>query len=159
MALFSPGRSRSETARPESVHQTPFLGSGELNERMSRLLEPMRPEAGHRSGELLWRPPADISETDTAYVVEIDLPGVRKKDLAIETYDRELVVHGELREGTGLGRLWRRSRRVGRFGYSTALPGPVDAANVTAHLENGVLRITAPKAHVLRPRRIRLNGG
>src|SRR4051794_39106193 len=58
-------------------------------------------------------PPVDIEETEDAYVIEADLPGVNREDIDIELDGNELQVTGEVKQREGKFR--RRTRRVGRF--------------------------------------------
>ena len=97
-----------------------------------------------------WVPLADISETDDAYVVKLDVPGVHKDQIDIQFQDRELVVSGEIPESEQEGHAHRRSRRTGRFEFRTYLPGDVNA--------DGVLRVTVPKSEAAKPRHIEISG-
>jgi HSP20 family protein len=101
-----------------------------------------------------WTPPADISETDDSYVIEIDLPGVDKKRMTREVNDRDLVINGELIEKEGRRLLRRKERRTGRFEFRATLPGDIKADTVTADLSNGVLTVTVPKSDAGKPRRV-----
>ena len=105
-----------------------------------------------------WIPLADVSETDDAYVVEVDLPGVNRDQIDIQVQDRELVITGEIPESEQKGRLHRRSRRTGRFEFRTYLPGDVSADGVTAQLSDGVLTVTIPKSETAKPRHIEIQG-
>ncbi len=104
-----------------------------------------------------WAPPADVEETDDAYVVEIDLPGVGRQDIDIQVTDRQVTVSGEIKEKERTGILRRRTRRVGQFRYSVTLPAEVDADKVTAHLDDGVLTVRVPKPEQVKPRRIEIS--
>ena len=91
-------------------------------------------------------PGGELHETDEAFTVELDLPGVDKKDIHIEMSDRRLTVRGErvIKEKEGV---MRHSTRVtGTFSYEAILPCPIDEPKVTAALSDGVLTITMPKA-------------
>jgi HSP20 family protein len=105
-----------------------------------------------------WIPLADLSETDDAYVVEADLPGVNRDQIDIQLQDRELVITGEVPESGQKGRRHRRSRRTGRFEFRTYLPGDVNADAVDAQLSNGVLTVTIPKSQEAQPRQIEIKG-
>jgi HSP20 family protein len=102
-------------------------------------------------------PLADVEETDEAYQVEIELPGVKKGDVDIEVAGRRLTVSGERKEKERVGILRRRTRSVGRFYYEVVLPGEVDEDAIHASLDEGVLTVTVPKAASDRPRRIRIS--
>lgn len=93
-----------------------------------------------------FRPPADLEETDDAYIVEVELPGVRKGDVDIELSGGRLTVAGERKERERAGILRRRTRTVGRFFYEVVLPGDIDDDGVDAKLDDGVLTITVPKS-------------
>ncbi|HWN61767.1 MAG TPA: Hsp20/alpha crystallin family protein [Streptosporangiaceae bacterium] len=113
-------------------------------------------------GDMPWSPLADLSETDDAYVVKADLPGVNKDQVDIQLQDRELVISGEITEpedssGRG-GRRHRGTRRAGRFEFRTYLPGEVNADAVTARLSDGVLTVTVPKSEAAKPRKIEITG-
>jgi HSP20 family protein len=108
-------------------------------------------------GDGAFLPQADVTETDDAYVVEIELPGVKKKDIEISLSGRRLLVTGERVEKERTGILRRRTRRVGRFRYEVVLPGAVDEDGVEASLEDGVLTLLVPKASTERSRRIEVN--
>jgi HSP20 family protein len=103
--------------------------------------------------EMPWTPLADVSETDDAYAVHIELAGIRKDDIDVQLMDRELVVTGEIKESQN-GKRRHSSRRSGRFEYRTFLPGDVKADQVSAELANGVLTVTVPKAEAAKPRHV-----
>ena len=101
-----------------------------------------------------WSPLTDVEETDDAYTVEIDLPGVAREDVDIQLDDRRLTVSGDIEEKERKGILHRRTRKVGRFHYSVTLPGDVDADDVSAQLHDGVLTVRVSKSAQAKPRRI-----
>ncbi|HKC26415.1 MAG TPA: Hsp20/alpha crystallin family protein [Jatrophihabitans sp.] len=104
----------------------------------------------------VWAPPLDIEETDDAYVIDADLPGVKRDDVNVEIRDNELIVTGEIKEKEREGLLRRRTRRVGRFEYRVILPEDIDRDNIEADLHEGVLTIRAPKMATEHPRRIQV---
>jgi len=116
--------------------------------------------------DMPWVPLADLSETDDAYVVKAELPGVNKDQVNIQLQDRELVISGEVPEpedgksnGNGNGsRRHHSSRRTGRFELRTYLPGDVNADAITAQLSDGVLTLTVPKSEAAKPRKIEITG-
>ena len=112
--------------------------------------------------DMPWVPLADLSETDDAYVVKAELPGVHKDQVNIQLQDRELVISGEVAEpedGNGHRRRRRHSsRRTGQFELRTYLPGDVNTDAVTAQLSDGILTVTVPKAEAAKPRKIEITG-
>lgn len=91
-------------------------------------------------------PGGELQETDDAFMVELDLPGVDKKDVNIEMSDRRLTVRGERVVKEKEGVLRHSTRVTGTFCYEAILPCPIDEAKVSAVLTDGVLTITMPKA-------------
>src|SRR6201989_3055196 len=110
--------------------------------------------------DMPWVPSADLSETDDAYMVKAELPGVNKDQVNIQLQDRELVISGDVPEpenGNG-SRRHRSSRRTGQFELRTYLPGDVNADAVTAQLSDGILTVTVPKSEAAKPRKIEIAG-
>jgi HSP20 family protein len=106
-----------------------------------------------RSGDMPWSPLAEVSETDEAYLVHVELPGVSKDQIDVQLMDRELVISGEIKESED-GKKRRSSRRTGRFEYRAYLPGDVKPDEVSAQLADGVLTVTVPKSEAAKPRKI-----
>jgi HSP20 family protein len=104
-----------------------------------------------------WTPLADVTETDDAYLVDIEVPGVTRKNLTVEVAGTELRVTGEIIEKEKIGWLRHRTRRVGQFAYRTLLPGGIDAEHITADLADGVLTVRVPKTEAAKPRRVAIN--
>jgi HSP20 family protein len=131
-----------------------------LHQRMSRLMTTSVGGGPLPATAPGWTPTADITETDDAYLVELDLlPGVRRRDLTVEVTGAELRVDGELVEKEKAGRLRHRTRHVGRFAYRATLPRDIDTGHVSADLAGGVLTVRAPKTAAARRRRITVNAG
>ena len=101
-------------------------------------------------------PLADIEETDAAFVIDVELPGVDKKDVSIEVAGRRLTVSGERREPERPRVMRERNRILGQFRYEVILPGDVNVEGIEAHLTEGVLVVTLPKAIGSQARRISL---
>jgi len=102
-------------------------------------------------------PLADVEETDSAYLVEIELPGVKRSDISLEVTDDRLVVTGERREKQRAGLLRQQTRTTGRFHYEVTLPSGVDTEAVQAALDDGVLSVVVPKTEAARPRKIAIS--
>jgi HSP20 family protein len=125
----------------------------ELFERMSRFMESAAamPSIVGRSA---WAPLADMYETDDAYVVEAEFPGVARENIDVEITDRELVVKAEVTQREREGVVRRSTRRAGSFEYRATLPTDVKTDKVSAHLADGVLTVTVPKSQPVKPRHI-----
>lgn len=142
-------RESSSSARP-IPRWDPFREFEELQDEMGRLMQSVWP--GPDGGA--WTPVADVEETEDAWIVELELPGVDRNDVNVELRDSELVVSGEIKERERRGVIRRRTRRTGQFEYRVLLPGEVNQDQIEANLHNGVLTIRVPKAESAKPRRI-----
>ena len=109
------------------------------------------------AGDMPWSPLADLSETNDAYVIHVEVPGVRKDQIQIQAQERELIVSGEVKDGEN-GRRHRSSRRTGRFEYRTLVPGDIKVDKVSAKLADGVLTVSAPKSEAAKPRQVQIAG-
>jgi HSP20 family protein len=151
-------------ARPEPRDATPARSDPwrdltEMRSRMDRLFEQFF-GGSPSDGDGAWSPPVDLEETDDAWVVEADLPGVAKDDVSVELRDNELEIRGEYKESERSGVLHRHSRRSGRFDYRVTLPGEIDAGHdIDANLKDGVLRVSVPKGEHSQPRRVEIKAG
>ncbi|MDX6426908.1 MAG: hypothetical protein QOD52_2313 [Gaiellaceae bacterium] len=143
---------------PERSSRAPdrFQPSGVVDplERVRSLLDQTLGEeiASMLTDVRAFSPPVDIEETDDAYVIEADLPGVKREDIDLELEGNELQVSGEIKQREGKFR--RRTRRVGRFELRVALPDRVDGGAVNAKLDHGVLTVRVPKAEKAHRRKI-----
>jgi HSP20 family protein len=102
-------------------------------------------------------PQADLEETDDAYLVDVELPGMSKKDISVEVVDRRLIITGERKEKERVGLLRRRTRAYGRFHYEVVLPQLVVEDKIEATLNDGVLHLRVPKSEAAQHRRIEVH--
>jgi HSP20 family protein len=108
---------------------------------------------GNVSASQGFTPRIDVSESDAAYVVRADLPGVEEKDIQISLEEGVLSIQGKLEseqedERKGL----RYAERVrGSFERTIDLPGELDETKVTASYKQGVLTVTLPKQPAPKP--------
>ena len=104
----------------------------------------------------VWRPAADISETDTAYVIKAELPEVRKEDVEVTVHDGIINIRGERRyEKTDDSEQQHRVESFyGQFSRSFSLPADVDESGIKAKSKDGVLKVLLPKAELAQPKAI-----
>jgi HSP20 family protein len=103
-----------------------------------------------------WAPPVDITERKDAYLVAVELPGVRLEDLEITFQDGLLTIQGERHPAhdPAAEKVHRAERRYGAFRRSITLPSHVMADAIEATARDGVLQILVPKATEVRAKRI-----
>lgn len=120
------------------------------------LFDEMRPT---QMAQPQWfKPGYDVEETNEAYLLTVDLPGMKKEDVQIALNDNVLTLSGERKIERSEGKS-RFERSYGRFQQSFTLPGTVDVNRVEAHLEDGVLHIALPKSEMAKPRTIEVQTG
>ncbi len=145
---------RTTNVSPQPLQRwEPFRELEQLQEHMDRLMQGVWSPAGGGNGGA-WMPVTDIEETDDAWVIEVELPGVNRKDVNVEMRDSELIISGEIKEKERKGVLRRQTRKTGEFEYRVTLPGDSDAEHIEANLHDGVLTVRVPKTEQAKPRRI-----
>lgn len=92
-------------------------------------------------------PHLDETEDETAYHVNVELPGMDEKDVDVTLSDGLLTISGEkkLEEEEEAERFYRRERACGTFRRTLAIPGEVDEKKIKAEFHKGVLTIDLPK--------------
>jgi HSP20 family molecular chaperone IbpA len=144
-------------ARPPGVDPSPL----DPYARRHHLYQPQAPTLS-RWGEYPWLlaeyivPDAEVEETDDAYVLDIDMPGVKRGDIDASISGRRLTIAGERQPKERQGVVRRQGGDVGRYRYEVELPDGVDATGTTAALNDGVLNVRVPKATSEQPRHIKV---
>jgi HSP20 family protein len=105
-----------------------------------------------------WAPAMDLVETDDHLVLKADLPGLDKDDVEIEVSDGVLTISGERKteheeREDGYHRV---ERAYGRFSRSLSLPDGIDAEQVKANFDKGVLEVRIPKPAERKPHRVQI---
>ena len=92
-------------------------------------------------------PSVNTREGDYAYHIEVDLPGVKKKDISVEVKDHLLKISGKRKTKKEVKEedYHRVESSYGKFERSFTLPSNIDAENVKASCEDGVLEVVLPK--------------
>jgi HSP20 family protein len=114
-----------------------------------------------RATATAWAPALDISERKDAYLVTVELPGIELDDLEITMEDGLLTIQGErhFAHESSEQQFHRVERRYGAFRRSITLPAQVQAEQIEASFENGVLQIVVPKMEEAKPKRIQVRPG
>jgi HSP20 family protein len=121
-----------------------------LQDRMNRLFEDAtqrRSQAEANAGDEFeradWTPASDIYETETGFLIAMDLPGIRRETLELDVDENRLVVKGT-RE-MAQSKQHRTERPRGKFLRTFSVPGSVDEGRIAAEYKDGVLQISLPK--------------
>ena len=126
---------------------------GMLIRRMFRDLDPLSeprgwPFAGLRKPlpDFPWMPELEMTERDHQLMVKVDLPGLKKEDIAVSVTDKGLVVEGERTHETEEenNEWYTTERSYGRFYRLVPLPEGVKREAVKASFKEGVLEVTVP---------------
>lgn len=132
-------------------HRDPFWA---LHREMNRLFDDIWNGIGQPTGFGLaggfatrsgW-PSVDMTESDEAYTVVAELPGVEEKDVEVLLADDSLTLRGEKRLEHDDRRRQLSERYHGRFERRIALPSEVEQDKVQASFRNGILTVTLPKS-------------
>jgi HSP20 family protein len=130
-----------------------------LQDRMNRLFEDAtqrRTRTDTASGDEFeradWAPASDVYETDSSYLIAMDLPGIDREALEIDVDDNRLIVKGT--RAITESKQHRTERPRGRFVRTFSVPGSVDQGKIGAEYKDGVLQIRLPKRSEQKPKRI-----
>ncbi len=125
------------------VRWSPFQEFEQLERRMRRFWE----TPGVVGSQL---PAADLYEDDQTYVLELEVPGFGEKELEISVTDHTLTVKGERHEEKESNEkaFFLHERLDRSFERRFTLPDEADTAKIDAGFENGVLKVSAPKAPI-----------
>ncbi|HVO91956.1 MAG TPA: Hsp20/alpha crystallin family protein [Terriglobales bacterium] len=94
-----------------------------------------------------WNPLVDLYETETAFILEADLPGVKPEDVKVEAENGDLVLQGirVLEKSEHHGQFHTMERSSGHFLRRIKLPESIDKGAIQAEFHDGVLRVIIPK--------------
>jgi HSP20 family protein len=148
----SQGSMARRTSVPASVI-TPidFFGMNpfSLMRRMTEEMDRVFGDGGtgrESNTDALWSPAVEVSERDGNYVIRAELPGLNPEDVKLEVENDAVVIQGErkLERDVERGGMHRTEIRYGRFYRTIPLPEGVNAEQVRAKFDNGVLEVTVP---------------
>ena len=132
-----------------------------LQDRMNRLFEDATQRRGQGTGDEFeradWTPAADIYETESGYLIAMDLPGIDREALELDVEDNRLIVKGT--RAVAESKQHRSERPRGKFLRTFSVPGSVDEAKIGAEYKDGVLHIRLPKRSEQKPKRIDIKIG
>ena len=130
-----------------------------LQDRMNRLFEDATQRRTHAEAgtgddfeRADWTPAADIYETETSYLIAMDLPGIDRESLQIDVDENRLIVKGT--RDIAESKQHRMERPRGKFLRTFSVPGSVDQGKIGAEYKDGVLQVRLPKRSEPKPKKI-----
>jgi len=101
--------------------------------------------------KLTYRPAANVREDENSYTIELALPGFSKDEVSISFEEEILTVtagHQPKEDVKGPKYTWNEFGYKSKYQRAFQLPETVDADNISASFENGILMVTIPKKEV-----------
>ena len=145
------------------VTLTPFNSMLDRMATLTRAMDDAYEQTSNGSKVASWAPELDAYETEQAYVVSIDLPGVRGDQVDIDFDRNTLTVRGTreraIPTGDEVKRIYFGERVSGAFERSLRFPHHIDAEKISASFSDGMLTITVPKSEAAKPRKIAIQAG
>src|SRR6478735_2363940 len=111
-------------------------------------------ESDHNQAEQFISPAAGVTEIGDGYLLEIEMPGVKKDGLEISVENNELTVIGRRSLPTVEGTLIHRESRPENFRRVYEIDPSIDADKISAKIDQGLVTLTLPKAEHVKPRKI-----
>ncbi|MFJ3960712.1 Hsp20/alpha crystallin family protein [Streptomyces sp. NPDC090036] len=150
---FSVRRSSGDTMwrRPSAGWLDPRHPFGSVRHQMGHFLE-QAPLAQAGQG---WTPLTEEEETEDAYVIKAEMPGIPRENITVEMNGNDLCITGELDKRSDKVL----AQRKGRFCYRASLSGGIDSDKTEATLDRGVLTVRISKSGESKPRQIPITSG
>ncbi|NBX93450.1 MAG: Hsp20/alpha crystallin family protein [Proteobacteria bacterium] len=148
-------RNRLSLWRPERM--LTFRDLSNIQRRFDQLWEDViEPSPNLSAQEFDYSSPCDVEETDSHYVMSLDVPGIPKENLKVEVQGDCLVITGSRKEErvSRKGEPEISERSQGRFYRSMSIPGLTEDSKIEAAYKDGVLRVAVPKAPSSRGRTV-----
>ena len=111
-------------------------------------------DADRAQAEPFIAPPASVIEAGDGYTLEIEMPGVNKDGLDISVENNELTIIGRRLFPAVEGTLIHHESRPENFRRTFDLDPSIDANKISAKIDQGLVRLTLPKAEHVKPRKI-----
>ena len=115
-------------------------------------------EHGFAAAPKTWAPRIDAFDQEKELVIRVEIPGVKPDEVEITVEDRTLTISGkrQLEEATEQAGYHRREIFSGEFKRTLVLPEGLNAEEITAKAEDGILRVTIPRRPEVLPRKIKV---
>lgn len=129
-----------------------------LQNQINRVFGDLFPNPNGKEDTRLWSPAVDVHESNDAFTIEVELPGMKKEDVILNYQDGTLAISGERKQEkeTAEKNVHRVERVYGKFSRSFHFPTPVDGNAIRASFSDGLLTVDIPKADEAKPRQIEI---
>ena len=144
------------------IKWSPISDFHDVTNQLSNLMN-----LGHRSyynhedevnDDAHWIPAVNISEDDSAYYIDLEVPGVEKEDIQINYENGVITVNGErkrFREHQK-DKIHKAEFVAGKFSRNFKVPREVESNAINALFENGILEVSVPKAESSKPKKVKI---
>jgi len=102
----------------------------------------------------IWSPPTDLYETEEAYIVRVEIAGMREEDFEVSYENSVLVISGARSDMPERRAYHQMEIGFGKFASAVGLRQPVEVENAAAEYDNGFLTVTLPKT---RPNEVKVD--
>jgi len=150
-------RNRNGFPMPFAIRRAPVSGS--FDRLFDSVVEDYFAPAKNKTASATIAPRVNVTESEKAYVVEAELPGVVKENVKISVDGKQVTLEAEVKrevERKEGETVVFAERTVQKFARSFTLATEVDDEHTVAKLENGVLTLTLPKKEAMRPKHIQV---
>ena len=118
-----------------------------------KTLAPVKAEAGQRVE--YFSPVVNLHQDADGFTLEVEMPGVGKQGVEVTVEDGKLILGGHrTAAASDFGRAVYRERRMGEYRRVFDLDPSIDAARISARIEQGLLTVHLPKTEAVKPRKI-----
>ncbi len=94
----------------------------------------------------VWSPPTDVYETESEYVVRVEVAGIMETNLEINFEKGILIISGHRPDVSERRAYHQMEIHFGKFSTAISVPGPIDLDSSTAEYKDGFLMVRMPKA-------------
>ncbi|RIA92971.1 HSP20-like chaperone [Glomus cerebriforme] len=130
-----------------------LINNYDLDDSVSRIFDDLIKDLNvarrrNRPGSSTFTPAIDVHENEKEFIVNAELPGLKKDQINVDVHDNTLVISGEMKQDEKYkeGSTHIRERRYGSFTRGITLPPNVKPDDITAKFENGLLELMLPKS-------------
>lgn len=143
----------------ELTHWDPFRGVESLQREMNQLFDRFMPTGDGLNKTLRFIPSAEMDETDDAFQLKLEVPGMEAKDLSVDVTETSVSISGERKSESKTEEkgVTRSEFHYGKFERRIPLPAHIQTDQVQAECKNGILRLTLPKVEAEKRKAVKVS--